>query len=70
MALLDEAVESKKFDTRVVERNVQRGVVRPEDVQKSLSSLPDDAENATYVNIESLAADGSEDANGSVATHH
>jgi hypothetical protein len=56
MSLLHEAVNSKKLDTRVVERNVQRGVVRPEDVQKALKDLPDDAENAHYVNVEELAS--------------
>ena len=60
MALLHEAVDKKKMDTRVVERNVARGVIRPEDVQKAVKDLPDDSANAEYVSIEDLAADGSE----------
>ncbi len=56
MALLHEAFESKKFDVRVVERNVQRGLVSAEDAAKALAALPDDSENAEYVNVEILAA--------------
>jgi hypothetical protein len=54
MILLNNATESKKFDTRVIERNLQRGRITPEEIQKSVDSLPDDAENADYIEIESL----------------
>lgn len=59
MTLLHEAVDAKKFDVRVVERNVTRGSVRLDDYQKSVNSLPDDSENAEYTSIETLA--GNED---------
>jgi hypothetical protein len=59
MTLLIDATEAKKFDTRVIERNVQRGATKPEDVEKSLKDLPDDAENAEYVSIDSLVSDNS-----------
>jgi hypothetical protein len=65
MALLHEAVEKKKMDVRMVERNVARGVITQADADAALKSLPDDAENAEYVSIDSLAND-----EGSGATHH
>jgi hypothetical protein len=57
MTLLHEAVDQKKFDVRVAERNIQRGLLRPEDLERSLKDLPDDAANADYISIESLAED-------------
>jgi len=57
MTLLFEAVEQKKLDTRVVERNMQRGVVSASDVEKATKNLPDDAENADWVTLEALAAE-------------
>ncbi len=58
MTLLHEAVEAKKFDTRMVERNIARGVMSADDQDKNLKKLPDDAENAEYISIDSLANDG------------
>lgn len=55
MSLLSDAVEFKKFDVRVVERNVQRGVMRAEDVQKNTKDLPDDLSNAEWISIEKIA---------------
>ena len=54
MTLLHEGVEAKKFDTRVLERNVARGVITDAEVKKAVQSLPDDAEAGEYVSIESL----------------
>jgi len=54
MALLHEAVDFKKLDVRLVERNIARGAVSAEDHHKSVSELPDDSENAEWINIESL----------------
>jgi hypothetical protein len=58
MALLHEAVEEKKFDVRVVERNITKGVISSDEAKKALNQLPDDGENATFVSIDQLAADG------------
>ncbi len=55
MTLLHEAVDAKKFDNRVVARNVDRGVVTPGEAQKITDGLPDDAANAEYVSIEEIA---------------
>ena len=55
MTLLHEAVDSKKLDVRVVERNIERGVVRPQDADQALKNLQDDADNAMYVSIDEIA---------------
>ncbi|OFZ54913.1 MAG: hypothetical protein A2428_14255 [Bdellovibrionales bacterium RIFOXYC1_FULL_54_43] len=54
MTLLYEAVESKKLDVRIVERNLTRGAVSIAELEKSLNNLPDDSENAEWVTLESL----------------
>ena len=55
MALLNDAVEAKKFDVRIIERNVERGVITADDVDKAIKKIPDDAENAEWVNVELLS---------------
>jgi hypothetical protein len=57
MALLHEAVDKKKLDVRLLERNMARGVVTAAEVDQSIKALPDDAENAVYVSIEAIAND-------------
>ena len=54
MTLLPDALESKKLDTRVVERNLVRGIIAQSDLDKSLKTLPDDSANAEYTNLEEL----------------
>ena len=49
MALLHEAVEKKKLDVRMVERNVARGVITQADADQATKGLPDDAENARNI---------------------
>lgn len=68
MALLHEAVEKKKLDVRMVERNVNRGVLTQADVDQAVKALPDDSENALYISVESLANDLAGE--GAGATHH
>ena len=58
MTLLYEAVESKKLDVRIVERNLTRGAVSIGELEKSLNNLPDDSENAEWVSLESLQDEG------------
>ena len=58
MTLLHDAVNQKKFDTRVLERNVSRGVIRAEDAEKAAKDLPDDSANADWISIQSLADSG------------
>jgi hypothetical protein len=64
MPLLHDSVDSKKLDTRMVERNLSRGVIAPKEVEDALKKLPDDAENAEYVEIASLVDDSSEPSAG------
>ncbi len=54
MALLHEAVGSKLMDTRMIERNIARGVMTAQAYQASVEKLPDDAENAEWVSINSF----------------
>lgn len=58
MTLLHDAVEAKKLDTRVVERNLTRGVITPDEIEKALKKLPDDGEGADWVSIDSLMKEG------------
>ena len=71
MTLLHEAVEDKKLDVRMVERNIARGVVSHDEHQKAVAKLPDDDDNAEYISIEEIAQDDSEQSmdNGQ-STHH
>lgn len=54
MSLLHEAVLEKKFDTRVVERNINRGMTQPSELKKFLEQLPDDSENADFSSVDEL----------------
>lgn len=58
MTLLHDAVEAKKLDVRVVERNLTRNMVTTDDIEKALKKLPDDADGADWVSIDSLMKDG------------
>ena len=49
MPLLHDSVAEKKFDIRMVERNVHRGQLTAEEAEKQLKNLPDDAANAVHV---------------------
>jgi hypothetical protein len=57
MTLLHDATEFKKLDVRMVERNLARGVVSQDEVEKSAKKLPDDAENADYTIVDDLIED-------------
>ena len=58
MTLLFDAVEAKKFDSRVVERNIQRGHISVEDYKKQVEVLQDDAENSLIVSLDDLQKQG------------
>ena len=58
MTLLHEAVEAKKMDVRMVERNVTRGILSSDDVEKNLKKLSDDADNATTTSTDALMSEG------------
>ncbi len=54
MALLSEASKEKEFDVRMINRNVVKGTLSRQDVEKNEKKLPDDSANADYVNIDSF----------------
>lgn len=58
MTLLHEAFEAKKFDVRLLEKNVSRNKLNSNDVDAYLKQLPDDAENAEYISLEAIMNDG------------
>lgn len=58
MVLLSDAVQFKKFDTRLVERSVSRGNLSSQELDVSVEQLPDDSENAVWVSIESFTQEG------------
>jgi len=55
MTLLHESIEQKKFDTRMLDKNLARGAVADRDVRAYIEKLPDDSENAQVVDIEKLS---------------
>lgn len=57
MTLLHDAVEAKKFDVRVVERNLTRGLITTDELDKAGKKLTDDAEGGDWVSIDSLMKD-------------
>ncbi len=59
MALLKESADAKRFDTRVVERNLERGQVAYKEVDENVKSLKDDSANVytvTYADLEKQEA--------------
>jgi hypothetical protein len=60
MALLHEAVNYKKYDVRLTERSLARGLLTPSEVEAASQALPDDAENADWVSIAELSDEPAE----------
>ena len=54
MSLLSEASEQKRFDVRLEERHVRRGLVTVEDQQKITDKLPDDSKEAIWITTAEL----------------
>ena len=52
--LLKDAVEQKKFDIRVLEKNMTRGLVPHDEIEKYLKQLSDESEFADWINPEDL----------------
>ena len=64
MPLLSESVEDKKFDVRMVEKNLARARVQMSEVDAVVRALPDDAENAEWITLEAIEAQSREEAPG------
>lgn len=54
MSLLHESIQEKKFDVRVVEKNLTRNVTTEKDLKAHLDALKDDSENANYISLEEI----------------
>ena len=54
MSLLHDAIIEKKFDTRMVEKNLVRNVVADKEVKAHVEALPDDSENAHFISLDEL----------------
>lgn len=50
----DSPVYPNRFDTRIRLRSLTRGLLSPEEVQNYLNSLPDEAANAEYVDLNNI----------------
>lgn len=53
--LLKDGIEEKKFDTRMIDKNIFRNVVTEKEVKQIVDALPDDAENAAYISLDEIA---------------
>jgi hypothetical protein len=69
MTLLHEAVDEKKLDVRMIERNTARGVIHSDDVDKAIKKLADDSDNAEWIAIDSLVEDGQENSSNGMSSH-
>ena len=56
MSLLHESIQDKKFDTRMIEKNLNRGQATDKDLKTHIEALPDDTENALYTSLDDLEA--------------
>jgi hypothetical protein len=48
---LNDSLQEKKFDVRLVRHNTQKGVINDDDLKKYRQALPDDAVNAESVRV-------------------
>jgi hypothetical protein len=55
MSLLHEAIQDKKLDIRMLDKNLVRNVVSDKEVKQAIASMPDDAENASYISLDEIA---------------
>jgi len=54
MTLLLDASARKKFDSRLIERAIQRGTLKQEELDKNTKELEDDSANADFVSLDTL----------------
>ena len=55
MSLLIDGIQEKKFDVRMIEKNLVRNVVSDKEAKAQAEALPDDAENAVFINLDEIA---------------
>jgi len=59
MKLLNTALDEKKFDVRMIDRNLRRNFIQYEEVKKHFQALPDDEECADFTGLEASNSSGS-----------
>jgi hypothetical protein len=69
LPLLNQSLEIKKFDVRMIERSVQRGLMSRDEVAAQMAQLPDDAENAEFISVDTLIK-ADEGVRPSESSHH
>lgn len=55
--LLHEAINDKKIDVRLAEKNIQRQLITAEEFEKAKASLKDDSDHATIRALDEIALD-------------
>jgi hypothetical protein len=55
MSLLIDGISEKKFDVRMLEKNLVRNVISDKEAKAAAEALPDDAENAIFINLDEVA---------------
>ncbi|MBS1959549.1 MAG: hypothetical protein JST80_08775 [Bdellovibrionales bacterium] len=55
MSLLHEAIQEKKLDVRMLEKNLVRNVVTDKEAKTAIAALPDDSENAAYISLDEVS---------------
>ncbi len=55
MSLLIDGIQEKKFDVRMLEKNLVRNVVTDKEARANVEALVDDADNAIYINLDEIA---------------
>lgn len=55
--LLHEAINDKKIDVRLAEKNIQRQVLTAEEFEKAKASLKDDSDSATIRSLDEIMLD-------------
>ncbi len=55
MSLLIDGIREKKFDVRMLEKNLVRNVVSDKEAKAVIESLPDDADNAVFISLDEVA---------------
>ena len=53
--------ETKTFDSRIIERNIRKGIITRKDVDKHIKALPDRTDNAVWSSITDDSADAFDD---------
>jgi len=54
MELLHQAIKSKKWDIRLIEKNLSQGIISQNELENQLQSLPDASAYAEQLNIDEL----------------